>query len=143
MTTTPMLMPGKIMDSVVEQKVMGIAWDEKRCRICGWPLKERLEDGCIPESCCLRPSPDRRADEPAPYSTDLTVAWLVAERIKAKHEWAFTIQYLGMEAEKPWWVGWVQEFSTGSGPTEVYSSEEYGTGDTLAEAICRAGLALS
>lgn len=44
--------------------VMGIGkWDESRCRICGWPLVEKIEDGCTKESCSMRPVPDKRADE--------------------------------------------------------------------------------
>lgn len=28
---------------------------ERRCVICDWPLKERMEDGCIPGNCSYRP----------------------------------------------------------------------------------------
>ncbi len=46
---------------------LGRKWDEWRCRICGWQLKESIEDGCTVESCSLRPAPEKRADEPPPY----------------------------------------------------------------------------
>jgi hypothetical protein len=26
-----------------------------RCDICDWPLKDKIEDGCIPGNCCYRP----------------------------------------------------------------------------------------
>lgn len=37
-------------------------WDEARCRVCGWPLVERIEDGCVTGSCSMRPLPKQRAD---------------------------------------------------------------------------------
>lgn len=42
-------------------------WDESRCRICGWTLKQNIKDGCIAISCSLRPPPARRADEPPDF----------------------------------------------------------------------------
>lgn len=38
-------------------------WDESRCRICGWPVKASLLDGCTVNSCSQRPAPARRADD--------------------------------------------------------------------------------
>lgn len=71
------------LDAAVAEKVMGIAWDEKRCRVCGWPivLEDNPGPGCWVTNCSLRPPPDRRADEPAYYSTDRNAAGLVLERI--------------------------------------------------------------
>lgn len=33
-----------------------------RCRVCGWPLAERLQDGCVKGYCAQRPAPKTRAD---------------------------------------------------------------------------------
>ena len=33
-----------------------------RCRICGWPLVEKIQDGCTRKSCSQRPAPAVRAD---------------------------------------------------------------------------------
>lgn len=72
---------GREMDALVAAKVMGLLWDEARCRICGWPLKSVAEEGCVLENCSLRPPPERRADEPARYSTDIAAAWEVFAKV--------------------------------------------------------------
>ena len=33
---------------------------EGRCNRCGWPLRERVEDGCTPGNCSMRPLPPER-----------------------------------------------------------------------------------
>lgn len=74
---------GREMDALVAEKVMGITWDTTRCRWCGWPLREKVEDGCVPGNCSLRPLPDPpMADIIAPYSTSISAAWEVAEKMK-------------------------------------------------------------
>ena len=30
--------------------------DVKRCRVCDWPLRERMEDGCVEGNCSYRPA---------------------------------------------------------------------------------------
>jgi hypothetical protein len=37
-------------------------WPEHRCRVCGWPLKATIQEGCVPGNCSQRPLPTRRAD---------------------------------------------------------------------------------
>jgi len=32
-----------------------------RCVICGWPLKDKIEDGCTADNCSMRMKQDRRA----------------------------------------------------------------------------------
>jgi len=71
---------GPELDALVAEQVMGFTWDESRCRVCGWPLKEKLEDGCVPENCSLRPGPVRRADSPPRYSTELLEAWKIVDK---------------------------------------------------------------
>lgn len=44
-------------------------WDESRCRICGWPLKQSIEEGCTSDSCSMRPVPEKRADSIPDYSS--------------------------------------------------------------------------
>jgi chromosome segregation ATPase len=34
--------------------------DEKRCEMCGWPLRETLDEGCVAGNCSMRPLPKRR-----------------------------------------------------------------------------------
>src|SRR4051812_26529004 len=29
---------GRELNALVAEKVMGLVWDEERCRVCGWPL---------------------------------------------------------------------------------------------------------
>lgn len=38
-------------------------WDETRCRVCGWPLAESVDKGCVPGNCSQRPLPKERADQ--------------------------------------------------------------------------------
>lgn len=73
--------PGREMDALVAEKVMGIVWDETRCPVCGWPFARNASEGCVPNNCSMRPRPARRADEPLPYSTDIAAAWQVIDHI--------------------------------------------------------------
>lgn len=36
---------------------------ETRCEHCGWPLKERIEDGCVKGNCSMRPIPKKQDSE--------------------------------------------------------------------------------
>jgi len=72
---------GRELDALVAEKVMGLAWDESRCRICGWGLKGSVDGGCVIDNCCERPAPMKRADEPGRYSTDIAIAWKVVEKL--------------------------------------------------------------
>jgi hypothetical protein len=47
-------------------------WDEARCRVCGWPLAESADRGCVPGNCSMRPKPAQRAD--TGYAPDLAHA---------------------------------------------------------------------
>jgi hypothetical protein len=58
---------GREFDARVMVKVMGIVWDEGKCRVCGWPFSD---DHCHPNDCSMRPVPATRADDPPHYSTD-------------------------------------------------------------------------
>lgn len=122
---------GPELDAVIAREVMGEIWDESRCRICGWFLKEKLEEGCIPDSCSLRPAPERRADAPAPYSTDLLAAWLVVEQ---EH---LCVHRAG-STQSFWWVGYPSD--RGGGMVADMENETLGTGETAPLAICRSAL---
>lgn len=77
---------GRELDARVARDVMGIAWDESRCRICGWPLvSEGRPMGCTPGNCSMRPRPAKRADEPPHYSTSIADAWTVVERMRTEN----------------------------------------------------------
>lgn len=78
------LTAGRELDSLVAERVMGWVWDNSRCRLCGWPLAELAEDGCVIDNCSQRPLPSKRADEPAHFSTNIVAAWTVVEYLK-KH----------------------------------------------------------
>lgn len=52
---------------------LGHAWDETRCRVCGWPLSSE-PTGCRPGDCAQRPPPKTRADAPPAYTTDIAAA---------------------------------------------------------------------
>lgn len=69
------------IDAQVHREVMGIVWDETRCRVCGWPIVPEGEQGCWASNCGMRPLPERRADEPAKYSTNISHAWNVHQLI--------------------------------------------------------------
>jgi hypothetical protein len=71
-------------------------WDEARCRICGWPLKQTMIEGCTADSCSQRPVPVRRAD---------TLVWspsLDGEITKEVRDW--------FAKEMPeWWTDYCDE----------------------------------
>ena len=37
--------------------------DDSRCAVCGWPLAESADKGCVRGNCSLRPIPDNWYDE--------------------------------------------------------------------------------
>jgi hypothetical protein len=43
-------------------------WDESKCRVCGWPLSIKMEDGCVKGDCAYRPTPKSRADGQSPFN---------------------------------------------------------------------------
>lgn len=79
---------GRTLDALVEERVMGIVWDEARCRVCGWLFRR---GGCLPNDCSMRPLPAIHADTPAPCSTDIGAAWLVVERLVGERGWFFDL----------------------------------------------------
>jgi hypothetical protein len=111
---------------------MGLTWDERRCRICGWALGEKdgLRWGCTPESCAQRPAPAHRADTPAPYTTDIAAAWQVVTYLHKQDVWMERLEQIGhemwrccLEVRPRDGRAWVQ-----------------GVGATAPEAICCAAL---
>lgn len=76
------------LDALVAERVMGTVWDDKRCRVCGWPIVPSSEPGCWASNCSMRPLPERRADEHRPYSTDIAAAWEVVEKMRTLKWWA-------------------------------------------------------
>jgi hypothetical protein len=81
---TPTLEAGSELDALIHERVMGIVWDESRCRICGWPLMERTEDGCTKGSCSMRYREHHgRADEPPAYSDNIRHVPDIALRLNA------------------------------------------------------------
>ena len=71
-------------DKLLTLVMRGRDFDKTRCRVCGWPLKQTVEEGCTTESCSMRPAPQRRADEPPDFSLpshrDEFFTWLTKER---------------------------------------------------------------
>lgn len=122
---------GPELDAMVAREVMGEVWDESRCRICGWPLVEKLKDGCVADSCSFRPVPDRRADAPAPYSTDLLAAWQIVDK---EH---LCVHRAG-SPQPFYWVGYPSD--RGGGMVADMENKTLGTGETAPLAICRSAL---
>ncbi len=89
------LKPGPEMDVLVME--IRNPWDESRCRICGWPLEDSWKDGCVVDNCSLRPVPKRRADTPAPVSTDIAVAWPLFEEMVQQNPNILIHRYRGWE----------------------------------------------
>ena len=115
----------RTMDLLIREKVLGYVWPDDRCPICGWLLSEVLADGCVKESCSLRPAPEARADSPAPYSSSDTVA-------------------LGVLHHKGWLYS-LHNYKSLGVRVVIYSSHPESSdvraqGTTMAEAICRAAL---
>lgn len=76
------LEPGPELDALVDKKVMGWKWDEKRCPICGWSFASHRNTGCVPGDCSQRPAPKIRADAHRPYSGEIAAAWDVFQKVK-------------------------------------------------------------
>ncbi|MDQ4121691.1 MAG: hypothetical protein M3209_09625 [Acidobacteriota bacterium] len=76
------LTAGRELDLLIRDKVLKRKFPENRCPVCGWRLAESQEMGCLPNDCSLRPAPDRRADEPAAYSSLINMAWIVVEHLR-------------------------------------------------------------
>lgn len=111
---------GKEMDAEVEAKFFGYKFPENRCRICGWPLAESDRDGCVIDNCVLRQRPERMADEPRPFSTDLVEAFSVVKKLE-ELSCDFSLEKAG--------TLWHASITSHGG-----------TGDTPMEAICRLAL---
>jgi ABA sandwich protein len=123
--------PGPLLDGLIHERVMRVKWDESRCRICGWPLKEVIRDGCTKESCSLRPAPKVRADTAPNYSTDLETAWIVVEALHLCVHRAGSRQPF-------WWVGIPSDGHAGM--VADVENPTVGTGETAPLAICRSAL---
>lgn len=74
------------IDAAVHAKVLGITWDESRCRVCGWTLDP---EGimCRADNCSMRPRPTPRADAIPAYSSDIGLAWRVVEAMRERGFW--------------------------------------------------------
>lgn len=70
------------IDQLIYEKVLGITWDETRCRICG--LKLREEEINLPV-CTTDPAPLVRADAIPPYSSDISCAWRVIDKLRERY----------------------------------------------------------
>lgn len=133
---------------------MGQAWDESRCRVCGWTMAVRrsCDASCLPGSCAQRPVPVRRADTPPPYSTDIAAAWRVVEHLREQGWWVKITYVTGCfrnDLDRP---GYQVEFRCVTRPyddddgfvdvpPERYSDwHKLGESETLPEAICLAAL---
>ena len=91
-----MILQGGIMDNrdkFLTEKIWG-KWVDSRCRVCGWPIADRIEHGCIPGNCSQRPLPEKNADSPVDFST-----W---ENFGRLWQWA---------KEQEWWPGFIFEHS--------------------------------
>lgn len=134
---------GRELDAAVHLAI-GYQWDQARCRICGWPLKDPFDDGCRVGNCSQRPAPTRRADEPPAYSADICAAWHVVTKMRAR-KIAFVLAANGCSEQ---WSAWFIDgiWALGKQQNEV---PEFGdpallgsaTASTAPLAICLAALA--
>ena len=73
--------------------------DINRCAICGWPLSDSVDNGCVRGNCSMRPFPDRYYDaarakqEYAPHQipdesppTECEIMATTIATLKAKHD---------------------------------------------------------
>ena len=131
---------GRELDARIHTDVMDIVWDETRCRICGWPLAPYPEAGCIVRSCSTRPAPRQRADAIPAYSTDISAAWMVVDKLhEGRHK-----GFARVVTVHDFWPGYaeceiVSEPEGGSQPREHWPSV-FVSGSTPAHAICLAAL---
>lgn len=83
---------------------------EGRCQVCGWPLVERIEDGCVPGNCSMRPAPSQNRcagcvalESELRHATavvrDLENKMLPVNEYVAKLEAALTLMYEGYAME--------------------------------------------
>ena len=134
---------GAEIDALIEREVRGIVWDESLCRVCGWPLSTVRGVGCLLGNCSLRPVPKKRADAPAPYSTDrattLHIADHLHELLYAETETAH-YNYLTLVCTGHT-TGWAASFDFDL-DTEWYEHPSRypfaARGETLELAVCRA-----
>jgi hypothetical protein len=105
------------LDSRVHREVMGVVWDESRCRVCGWPIVPEGGSGCWASNCSLRPSPIIRADAVPEYSSDIAAAW---KTMRGEHNqweikcdpagWGHVTIYLPVEGQEEYEeVSWIFE----------------------------------
>lgn len=131
---------GRKLDTLVHERVMGVVWDESRCRVCGWAFSGVLSQGCIPGNCSMRPPPRYQASEAPTYSTDIGNAARVVEKLR--NEWAhgddtnefWTIKDCGLACD-----GWrveVEFTPDHDGPVV----EHFALSESLPHAICLAAL---
>jgi len=84
----------------IHVEVMGVVWDEARCRVCGWMLAGHVMDGCVADNCAQRPAPLLRADRSPDYAGSISAAWLVVEKMRAE---GFEF---GTDSIGPGWRAW-------------------------------------
>lgn len=80
-------LPSRAATNLALQGLMGVSWDEARCRVCGRPLVPEGEVGCWASNCSMRPLPDRRADTSADYcgaAQGELLEWLLAHDVQFK-----------------------------------------------------------
>ena len=121
--------PGRDLDRLVAEKVMGWEWPANRCPVCGWPFDDSREIGCVPGDCSQRPQPDPIASEAwPPYSTRIESAMRVVEHLGPSVYWHIT--------RSPT-KGWIVSLDC----TEPFVRTTPGAeADTASHAICLAAL---
>ncbi len=124
------------LNTLIAEKVLLQVWPEHRCRVCGWTLGSEEALGCTAESCSMRPRPERRADEPALFSTNIADAWQIVETLSARG-YQFELSELS--------GGWAAEFDADLVPGVVPGVAIDGRCEdicpTAPVAICLAALA--
>lgn len=57
-----------------------------RCQVCGWPLADTLENGCVPGNCSMRPKPSLTPVDELQGATRKPYEMVIGERDAARAE---------------------------------------------------------
>ena len=86
---------GRELDTLIATEVMGWeAIDPSRCPVCGWPWEGINGHSCTPGKCSTRPLPLVRYDTRARFSTTISAAWMVVDKMRDRG-WDFDIRNFG------------------------------------------------
>ena len=120
---------GREMDALVAEKVMGLVPCQHPCHDIGNP---RYQSG----PCHARPDSPQLGGETAPYSTCISAAWEVVEKINGR----YSLSIYHAVAVSSVMTGWTIGLAESVYPPGRKDEAVWGRAETLPLAICRAAL---